>query len=309
MDDKQGLMDLSTEEAAFFDSKGETAPPEPTAATVEEPAAPMVPAKEEPITEAGDDDLGDEPIHKTGDLSKAVVAKNREIQAQKARTREAETKLATLQGKLETLERLVRGEPRQPSQQPPVPVIDVDNDPMGALKLIDKKLAEIDQRDAARSQETQQQQQERVFHQNYVAAAQEFTKKTPDFPDAYSHLVSSRVSELQMIGQDPAMIDQMVKAEEMMIINTALSKGEDPITKIYELAKLRGYAKAAPEAPKLDGVTKVAAMNKAEKATKSLSSAPGTATNTPTLDALANMSEDEFAEATAGKNWRKLFGA
>src|ERR1700743_2325884 len=101
-------VELSSEEAAFFDSKGETAPAEST--PVAEPAK-EEPAKvaEVPVKEEVDADEEAEPVHKTGDLSKAVVAKNRELAQLKARLREKETVEATLNGRLSILERLARG--------------------------------------------------------------------------------------------------------------------------------------------------------------------------------------------------------
>jgi len=301
-------VELSSEEAAFFDSKGETAPAEST--PVAEPAK-EEPAKvaEVPVKEEVETDEEAEPVHKTGDLSKAVVAKNRELAELKRQKRELETRHATLEGRMSILERLARGLPATEEPQKPA-VIDPDADPLGAVKSTFQKVTELEQQLAQRTQQEQASQQERQFIETYQRGAQEYAKTQPEFFDAYSHLVNGRVAELQLIGHAPEMVAQIVAAEEKMIINTALAQGKDPYQSIYDVAKLRGFSKAASvETPKADDATKIVAMQKAEKATKTLSNAPGAASSTPTLDALANMSEDEFAEATAGKNWRKLLGA
>lgn len=302
--------ELSADEAAFFDSKGETAPAESAPApesVKEEPAKSLaVPVKEE-IAETEEEEA--EPTHKTGDLSKAVVAKNRELSQLKARLRESETKEATLNGRLSILERLARGLPATDEPQKPA-VIDPDTDPLGAVKSTFQKVTELENQLAQRTQQEQATQHERQFVDAYQRGAQEFAKTNNEFFDAYSHLVNGRVAELQLIGHDQQMVAQIVAAEEKMIINTAIAQGKDPYQSIYDVAKLRGFSKApSVEPPKTDDTAKVVSMQKAEKATKTLSNAPGAASATPTLDALANMSEDEFAEATAGKNWRKLFGA
>lgn len=299
---------LSTEEAAFFDSKGETAPPEPAETVVEQPAKVEAPVKEEPTADTDDEA---DPTHKTGDLGKAVVAKNRELSQLKARLRESETKEATLNGRLSVLERLARGLPGTEEQQKPA-VIDPRNDPLAAVENTFQRVETLEQRIAKREADEQANQQERHFITSYRQAADAYTQEVPDFPAAYTHLVSGRAAELELIGHDPQMVAQIVAAEEKMIINTALAQGRNPLETIYAVAKQRGYAKAA-EAPavqaKTDDVTKILAMKKAEPATRTLSNAPGNASSTPSLDDLANMSEDEFAEATSGKNWRKLFGA
>lgn len=305
MDDTNAL---STEEAAFFDSKGETAPPEPTEAVVEQPAKVEAPVKEEPSADIDDEA---DPTHKTGDLGKAVVAKNREISELKRQKREMETREATLNGRMSVLERLARGLPGTEEAQKPV-VIDPDADPLGAIKntyqTVEELKAQLKQRDDREAAQSQEQQ----FISSYRQAADAYTQEVPDFPAAYTHLVSGRAAELELIGHDPQMVAQIVAAEEKMIINTALAQGRNPLETIYAVAKQRGYAKAA-ETPavqaKTDDVTKILAMKKAEPATRTLSNAPGNASSTPSLDDLANMSEDDFAEATSGKNWRKLLGA
>lgn len=300
---------LSTEEAAFFDSKGETAPAEPTETVVtEQPAKVEAPIKEEPVADTDDDA---DPVHKTGDLSKAVVAKNREISDLKRQKRELETREATLNGRMSVLERLARGLPGTEEAQKPV-VIDPDADPLGAIKntyqTVEELKAQLKQRDDREAAQSQEQQ----FITSYRQAADAYTKDVPDFPAAYTHLVSGRAAELELIGHDPQMVTQIVVAEEKMIINTALAQGKNPLESLYAVAKLRGYAKAAEAAPpqaKTDDVTKILAMKKAEPATRTLSNAPGSARSTISLEDLANMSEDEFAEETSGKNWRKFFGA
>lgn len=51
---------------------------------------------------------------------------------------------------------------------------------------------------------------------------------------------------------------------------------------------------------------KVALAARGQAASKSLSNAGGGSTGTLTLEALAGMSDDEFAEATRGERWQKL---
>ncbi len=313
IDGKDGLFDLPADEAEFFDSKGEKAPAEAPAA--EEPAALAEPAQtppEAPAEPVNDDDEHEEQERPRGDLSKAVVEKNRQLSQLKREKRELETKQATLNGRLEILERLAKGLPLEQQQpQKPQP-IDPDADPLGAIKALAQEVPALKQQLEQRQVLDQQAEQERQFVAAYNQAADEFTKQTPDFPDAYRHLVEGRVKELELIGHDQATINQIVKAEELMIVNTALQQGRNPIETIYAVAKQRGFTKAAPSQPATqpaNDAVRVEAMNKAEKATKTLSNAPGVASSTPTLDALVNMSETEFAEATAGGNWRKLLGA
>lgn len=46
----------------------------------------------------------------------------------------------------------------------------------------------------------QQRDAEQTFRSTYVAHAQAFAKETPDFKDAYTHLVQARNSELEAMG-------------------------------------------------------------------------------------------------------------
>jgi hypothetical protein len=59
-------------------------------------------------------------------------------------------------------------------------------------------------------------------------------------------------------------------------------------------------------APAMSEAEKVALAARGQAASKSLSNAGGGSAGTLTLEALAGMSDEEFAEATKGDRWQKL---
>jgi hypothetical protein len=141
----------------------------------------------------------------------------------------------------------------------------------------------------------------------------------PDFLAAYQHARQARVGELCALGYTPQEALAITFENEAEIIENAFARGQNPALVIYGYAQRRGYRGASYGGPDR-GVTgqaprSVATMSEAEKvalaargqaASKSLSNAGGGSTGTLTLEALAGMSDDEFAEATKGDRWQKL---
>lgn len=153
----------------------------------------------------------------------------------------------------------------------------------------------------------------------YRQAWGQFANNKPDAMNAYKHFVDVTSAYLEMQGIPQAKIDEMVANEERKIAYQAFQRGVNPAEIIYEKAQIMGYRNvpAQAEQPADNSIVKkaeedVVRRQKAASASKSMSSAGGSrGGNLPSIEELANMSEDEFAEFRAKvgeRQFRKLMG-
>lgn len=181
-----------------------------------------------------------------------------------------------------------------------------------------------------RAVESKRTEEERVFQSQAKQVAdigirhsQEFVKTTPHFfdtkgddgatvPGAYSFL---RQKAAERIAEDfpdatPDQIQATLNLHELNLIQEAVRDGKNSAALVYELAIAQGYQppkpKTAPAAPMAEA-EKIAKAEAAQRGGKSLGAMPaGGNAGELSIEALADMSEEEFAEATKGKKWEKL---
>lgn len=139
-----------------------------------------------------------------------------------------------------------------------------------------------------------------------------FRKESPDFDEAANFIGQHRRRELELMGLDQEAIGQRIQQEFSEIIKNTLPRGQSPSRTVYELAKARGYqpksAQAPAAAPAPAAASKIDNIDRGQKAARSLSAAGGAAPQSAlTPQALLEMDDDEFAQATKGKNWSKFF--
>ncbi|WP_071000470.1 hypothetical protein [Methylobacterium sp. C1] len=135
--------------------------------------------------------------------------------------------------------------------------------------------------------------------------------------DAYQHLFSGRVAELQLVGMSEAEAVQTVREEEFNLAQTARQRGQSPAALIAALAKSRGFAPKAAEAapaaaPSETAAEKAARVEAGQKGPgMSLSAAGGSPAGEVTAEMLANMSDEEFSafQKANGRKLRQLMGA
>lgn len=157
------------------------------------------------------------------------------------------------------------------------------------------------------------------FRTQLMHSVRDVIRARPDFLAAYQHARQARVSELCALGYAPREALAITFDNEAEIIGNAFASGQNPAQVIYDYAQRHGYRgePAGGSVPGTAGLASrsVSAMSEAEKvalaargqaASKSLSSAGGGSAGTLTLEALAGMSDEEFAEATRGDRWQKL---
>jgi hypothetical protein len=130
-------------------------------------------------------------------------------------------------------------------QQSPAP--DPESDPVAYFQhQIAEQAQQIQQLTQylnGNAQQAQQAQHETQLVNAYRSSAQEFTKQSPDFVEAYQHLVASRLSEYNALGYTNEQAQAMLNQDEMQLAAKAFQDGVSPAHRVYELAKLRGYQK------------------------------------------------------------------
>lgn len=153
------------------------------------------------------------------------------------------------------------------------------------------------------------------FRTQLMHSVRDVMRARPDFLAAYEHARQARVAELRALGYAPAEALAITFDNETEIIGNAYANGQNPAEVIYSYAQRHGYrggpvqrvASLAPRsAPMMSEAEKVALAARGQAASKSLSNAGGGSTGTLTLEALAGISDEEFAEATKGDRWQKL---
>ncbi|WP_298967738.1 hypothetical protein [uncultured Methylobacterium sp.] len=206
----------------------------------------------------------------------------------------------------------------QPAQQPAAQAPaapDPNEDIFGYAKHLEQQIAELKQ---GQQSLTEAQQAEREHSQTvgaYHADIQRFAQAEPAFVDAYQHLIASRAQELAFAGVPQAEINRAIQADELALVRQAIAAGVSPAERVFQLAKVRGFAPKVPEpaaaaatipaAPAETPEQKAARTAGAANAARSLSTAGGAPAAEMTLEQLASMSEAEF-EAYAAKNPKRL---
>jgi hypothetical protein len=224
------------------------------------------------------------------------------LQEERQKRAEYERKLQEYERRMAELEQRV---PKTP-EPAPEPEPDPETDPIGALKHAREQLKRM-------QEATQAQQYEAQLSQIAYNAANQFKQQAPDYQDAYRYAINSRAQELMALGTPENAIPQILKREEMSLIDTAVRNGRNPAEAIYTFAKARGYqgaqpAAVAPAAP-APVAPQPAPVNPALQQTKQAVAASATAGGAPaskgemSLNDIANLKGAAFDAA-----WNKLFG-
>lgn len=216
--------------------------------------------------------------------------RRKELQRELQNTLEAQQKL---QERLDLLQEVARQQGGESGTEPPVekeaapPVVETPHEDSGAAHTT------------------------AAFRTQVMRSVQEFANSRPDFLPAYEHARQARVAELMSLGYAPEEALGITFDNEMEIIQHAYATGRNPAEVIYRYAAQRGFQGTSPTrstaAPgPMSEAEKVALAARGQAASKSLSAAGGGSTGNLTLEALAGMSDEEFAEATKGDRWQRL---
>ena len=321
-DNLNTMISFTPEEKAYMDSAGNAnpypaeKPAEPAPEAEQEPAKETAEAEPEQQAEAEpekDADEGDEVevVNKEGETRRKMIAYGA-YEKQRREAKAAKEQLSKLNQELAYLRGLSQSQ-QQPSQvQQPQAAQDqeISLTPPDKAKEPEKYLAWLEQaasralhteRQAkAQSQQSAQIQQlnEAVYahEQAFVAGDPENgVDPHPDFNEAVKFLQDKHSAELREAGYEPHEIQQIMAVRAQSLAIKALQAGKSPAERAYNLAKLNGYKKAAPTAPKETEAEKIARQaQKQEKAGKTISALSGGESKGLTPEALANMDPKEF---------------
>lgn len=256
-------------------------------------------------------------LRATGDRTRSVPygALAEERARRKELQRELQQSLETrqhLQGRLELLQAVANGQRPETGQEEGAAVSLVESEPGLAGVMPPAPPLETEFHSPA----------DAAFRTQVLQSIRAFSAEQPDFPTAYEHARERRIAELMTLGYGPDEAVAITFDNELEVIRNAYANGRNPAQVIYDYALQRGYkgtgsprepSGAPPQAPAarpgqrgLSEAEKVALAARGQAGSKSLSSAGGAAAGTLTLEALASLSDDEFAEATGGDRWRRL---
>ena len=336
----QGDDALTAEEQALLDAdRNNTAPveaPEPPAeaehAAVPESAAEGAETAPETAPEPG------QPSQQPKMVPHAAMHEERRLR------QEAEKRLDEERKRAQTLEErmniMLRGwqQQQQPQPQParpePPALPDLAQDPVAHLKgdigLVRNELAQRDhvlnalvQAALGQTQQTEQQRNLQMIAARASAAEREFEAQTPDYRQAYEHLVNGRRQELMEAGwTDQAEIDTFMAREAASLAENAFRRGVNPAAVVYNLAKIRGWQPKAPEpTPEVASATQpntaaavdqVQMIARGQQQARGVNTIPGQASPPMNATTIANMTEDEFAawyKKTSPAEQRRVLGA
>lgn len=344
MDRLQDDDDLTPEELAYIESGGRAALPEQPVQDggAEKPAADD-PAKEAAPTasdEAGAEGEDDEDDGEAFDESKYVRDAQGKLRDPKtnrfvklvphhalhsARAQHKKTKAELEKLRIE----MARGNERlailneafngngsndgnqEPKQVNPLEESDIDptKDIFGAFDQLRRRNAFQAEQFNSSNQRSETREAMGVLRNRYIGDVATFKQKTPDFMDAYAHLVNGRLAELKMYGyENAAEIKRIIEQEETQIVARALQGGSSPAEFIYNVAKSRGYVpKTAIDVVQQNSAAeKVRQIEHGQKAAQTLSNVGGQAAPTLTFETLARMTDEEFDAATSGMTAKQI---
>lgn len=292
-------LDLSPEEQAVLRDEEPPVATEPASAAAE-PATPVPAAEPTTAAEPGQPEARPEPSPGDRTIPLAALLEERE------KRQKLERDHAVLADRLERISRAQQdlARPREPAVEP---------DPITRLQTLEQREAER-LRAAEEHAQTQQIYSIAAQHEN------QFTATTPDYREAVTYLAEQRGRELELQGMtNPMQRQQQLQQDWLSLAYNAATTGRNTAEIAYQLAKARGWApKPAAlanggsngHAPAQIAEQRATTLQRGAAASQSLSAAGGAPARAgTTLENLLQMSEKEFAEATADPDkFRKFFG-
>jgi len=125
-------------------------------------------------------------------------------------------------------------------------------DPITAMK---QELEELKQFRNETKAEREQRQKEDAHKENIrrfvVEKREEFERDTPDYHNAYAHVMDIKSKELMALGfRDQYQLNQALEFEIQRMVNHAVATNQNPAALIYQMAKATGYSNttAQPQA-------------------------------------------------------------
>lgn len=305
---------LTPAEAAFFDSRGETALPVETPAVVETPSStpdttvtPDVSATPDTIPGADGqarDEKGKFVPHG------AFHEERSKRQALERDLSDMRSKQAVLEDRWNTLLSLQKTQEAAPTA-PPSPEEDLFANLKWQADQVKALQTQIADRDKTERETREAAEQETAVWSHWQRSADEYGATNKDFTQARDWMANYRMKQLEALAIiDPRMAtpearNQQINAELKSIIVAAHQQSRNPAELVHQLAVGYGFSPAAattttPAAaaadPNASLVAKIAELDKAMTASKTLTASNGkNAADPMSAEAILQMSDNEFS--------------
>lgn len=262
-----------------------------------------------------------------GALHEERQARRQERAEFEARLKTAEETNAKIMDRFEKFVAAIQ--PKAPEPEAPKEP-DFQEDPAGWIKFqmedkgktIEELRKEISELKTGNQQRTEVESRQATIRDvmNYaVAKENDFKAKTPDYDAASDYLVESQRFELELNGLTADQVEQQIQFARLSIAAAAKQKGTNPAELIYQMAQKRGYkpqqdaegeggGEQQQQQQRPSAEARLAAARKGQQQSGGLSGARGNAPAGLTVQALLEMSDAEFDEATSTPEGRKLMG-
>ena len=304
---------LSAAEEAYFSSGGETeivaAQPEPEVTPEQSPEAVVDPAAVVEPAAPDRDDKGRFVPHQ------ALHAEREEHKKTRSELQTLREQQAILNDRWNTLLAATK-QPEQQPEAPPNPEEDIFAYAKWQGDQIKALTEKVEGRDKAETEARTAAEQEREVWSHWSQSAQSYAAENADFGEAVKFLSNARTAQLKALGvvdpnfnNDQGVLNQ-INAELRSIVVAAKAQGQNPAKVVHDLAKVYGFAGAAPSpapaASELAG--KIAQIDAAQTASRTLAAAPGRDAGDPmSPEAIAAMSTSEFDAWMKSPENAKLF--
>lgn len=267
---------------AFFDSKGESVPEGFEAPTSEESNQIQNESNEPEPKESQSSDL-DKISEKAENYRKAM-------EEERYQRKEAQKELQRIREESE--------KKLQPQEQ--------DEEIDDPIEALNKEVSKIKQEANQQKEQQRIQEEFNTFAEDVKGKTSEFAAKTPDYVEAYNHLVGSRLDELRILGYSEQQAKQMVAQQEVELAYISMQNGANPGETVYNLAKQRGFVsksdqRSAETSKKMDNI------ERGMSASMSLGSSSSNSDADLSLESFAHLEGQDLIDAVANDQaWNRL---
>ena len=298
--DNQGnaAAELSAEEAAYFESGGET---ELKPIQEGDGGAPQPEQIQQPELQQEQPNLENRDEKGRFVPHQALHAEREEHKKTKAQLEEISRKQAIFEDRWNTLLKL-REQQEQPQEETPP---DPEQDIFGYAKWQAKQLEQLQTKISNQEKQTEQQRQietqEREIWSAWQQDASSYASEAPDFGEAVKWLSdfrSKQLSAMSMVDDrfsTPEGITEQINAELRAIVVAAKQKGQRPAAVIHQMAKAYGFQAPAPDPKDITLPEQLARVANAQEQSKTIGQVQGrSGADAMTPEAIASMSASEF---------------
>lgn len=185
--------------------------------------------------------------------------------------------------------------------------IDPTIDPLGALmqqqERIQKQIADFQQKQENDALNRTQVENQKAITKAVTDQVAAFEKQHSDYPDAFKHVVNSRLQQYKVLGYNAQEAQDALSRDNDALIIKALQTGKNPAQIVYALAKQYGYKEPAPAPDKVEKTLET--IRKGQEASKTLER--GTPQSHITASSLKDLSEAELNKVVRD-DWDGIFG-